>query len=84
VNKLNSALKTLQTSLYKQALGYHLIIVDEKILVTGSNGFLGQKVVDLLAKNDQYDVVAISKGPNRNPNQVNYAFFQVDLSDREN
>ncbi|WP_411972961.1 SDR family oxidoreductase [Sphingobacterium sp. Lzh-3] len=55
----------------------------KKILVTGSNGFLGQKVVDLLAKNDQYDVVAISKGPNRNPNQVNYAFFQVDLSDRE-
>ncbi|MDF2853851.1 SDR family oxidoreductase [Sphingobacterium multivorum] len=55
----------------------------KKILVTGSNGFLGQKVVDLLAKNDQYDVVAISKGPNRNPNQVNYTFYQVDLSDRE-
>ncbi|WP_333865751.1 SDR family oxidoreductase [Sphingobacterium sp.] len=54
----------------------------KKVLVTGSNGFLGQKVVDLLAKKEQYDVIAISKGPNRNPNQVNYAFFQVDLSDR--
>ncbi|WP_293904973.1 MULTISPECIES: SDR family oxidoreductase [unclassified Sphingobacterium] len=54
----------------------------KKVLVTGSNGFLGQKVVDLLAKNEHYDVIAISKGPNRNPNQVNYTFFQVDLSDR--
>ncbi|WP_312337509.1 SDR family oxidoreductase [Sphingobacterium sp.] len=54
----------------------------KKVLVTGSNGFLGQKVVDLLAKKEQYDVIAISKGPNRNPNQVDYAFFQVDLSDR--
>ncbi|WP_343563584.1 SDR family oxidoreductase [Sphingobacterium sp.] len=54
----------------------------KKILVTGSNGFLGQKVVDLLAGNDRYEVTAISKGPNRNPNQIGYVFFQVDLLDQ--
>ncbi len=54
----------------------------KKILVTGSNGFLGQKVVDLLAANELYNVVAISKGPNRNPNKTGYAFHQVDLLDQ--
>lgn len=54
----------------------------KKILVTGSNGFLGQKVVDLLAGNDLYEVTAISKGANRNPNQIGYAFYQVDLLDQ--
>lgn len=54
----------------------------KKILVTGSNGFLGQKVVDLLAGNDLYEVTAISKGPNRNPNQIGYVFYQIDLLDQ--
>lgn len=54
----------------------------KKILVTGSNGFLGQKVVDLLAGNNLYEVTAISKGPNRNPNQAGYIFYQVDLLDQ--
>lgn len=53
----------------------------KKILVTGSNGFLGQKVVDLLAGDDRYKVTAISKGSNRNPNQVGYVFEQIDLLD---
>lgn len=55
----------------------------KKVLITGSNGFLGQKVVDLLAPNDNYEIVAISKSPNRNPNQGHYVFNQVDLLDRE-
>ena len=54
----------------------------KKILVTGSNGFLGQKVVDLLSGNDQYKVTAISKSPNRNPNQIGYVYYQVDLLDQ--
>ncbi len=54
----------------------------KKILVTGSNGFLGQKVVDLLSRNDLYEVTAISKGTNRNPNQVGYTFEQIDLLDQ--
>ena len=53
----------------------------KKILVTGSNGFLGQKVVDLLAGNDRYEVTAISKGLNRNPDQAGYVFEQIDLLD---
>jgi dTDP-4-dehydrorhamnose reductase len=55
----------------------------KKILVTGSNGFLGQKVVDLLSKNPHYEVLAISKSANRNPNQTGYHFSQVDLTDQD-
>ncbi|WP_282637652.1 SDR family oxidoreductase [Sphingobacterium thalpophilum] len=55
----------------------------KKILVTGSNGFLGQKVVDLLSKASQYEVVAISKSANRNPYQEGYDFSQVDLLDKD-
>lgn len=54
----------------------------KKILVTGSNGFLGQKVIDLLSGNDLYEVTAISKGPNRNPNLAGYVFCQIDLLDQ--
>jgi dTDP-4-dehydrorhamnose reductase len=42
---------------------------------------LGQKIVDLLVGNDRYEVTAISKGSNRNPNQAGYVFEQIDLLD---
>lgn len=54
----------------------------KKVLITGSNGFLGQKVVDLLSAQSSYEIVAISKGPNRNPRQESYTFYQVDMVDR--
>ncbi|GHE23667.1 SDR family oxidoreductase [Sphingobacterium griseoflavum] len=51
------------------------------ILVTGSNGFLGQKLVDKLTFEGGYTVVATSKGPNRNPNKEGYTFVQGDLNE---
>ncbi|WP_270088289.1 SDR family oxidoreductase [Sphingobacterium sp. SYP-B4668] len=49
------------------------------VLITGANGFLGQKLVDLISRDRRYKVIATSKGVNRNPNQENYKFKQLDI-----
>jgi len=38
-----------------------------KILITGSNGLLGQKLVDLLSQITDIELFATSKGKNRIP-----------------
>lgn len=55
------------------------MMVTNKVLITGSNGFLGQKLIDLLSKNLNYEVFAISMNKNDNPNVANYHFQQLDL-----
>lgn len=50
----------------------------QKILITGSNGLLGQKLVGLFVTNN-FEVFAFSKGVNRNPNE-NYDYFNVDIT----
>lgn len=59
------------------------MMVTNKVLITGSNGFLGQKLIDLLSKNLNYDVFAISMNKNDNPNIENYNFQQLDLMNSE-
>ncbi|MQP27167.1 sugar nucleotide-binding protein [Sphingobacterium faecium] len=58
-------------------------MVANKVLITGSNGFLGQKLIDLLSKDTKYDIFAISKHENDNPNKENYHFQQLDLMNSE-
>jgi dTDP-4-dehydrorhamnose reductase len=50
-----------------------------KILVTGSNGLLGQKLVDKLSKRDDIQLVATGRGENRNP-QGNYRYSTLDIT----
>lgn len=50
-----------------------------KILITGSNGLLGQKLVDQLLKK-QIPFLATSKGENRNPNCPETGYAQMDIS----
>lgn len=52
-----------------------------KILVTGSNGLLGQKITDLLASNNAYELIASSKGANRHPSKSNYVYEEMDVCD---
>ena len=50
-----------------------------KILITGSNGLLGQKLVkQLLNKNISF--LASSKGENRNPQCPNTHYVQMDIT----
>lgn len=52
-----------------------------RVLLTGSNGFLGQKVTDLLCADEKQTVCCTSRNPNRNPNRSGYTFVPLDLLD---
>ncbi len=52
----------------------------ERILITGSNGLLGQKLVNILAGANRYKIVATSRGENRNVNKQNYVYYNLDIT----
>ena len=52
----------------------------KKILITGSNGLLGQKIVSQLVKNG-VDFIATSLGENRNPDCPEKYYFSLDITD---
>ncbi|MBC8111277.1 MAG: SDR family oxidoreductase [Verrucomicrobia bacterium] len=54
----------------------------KKILLTGSNGLLGQKLVQLISKEDPYELIATARGENRLPFQENYAYYSLDVSNQ--
>ncbi|HIE45632.1 MAG TPA: SDR family oxidoreductase [Flavobacteriaceae bacterium] len=49
-----------------------------KVLITGSNGILGQKVVNLFVANN-YHVVATSRGENRNNQSEGYEYISNEI-----
>jgi dTDP-4-dehydrorhamnose reductase len=53
----------------------------KKILVTGSNGLLGQKLTDLCLIDSEVDLIASSKGPNRHPVKNGYIYEDLDILD---
>jgi len=53
-----------------------------KILVTGSNGLLGQKLVERCLKESNIEVVATSAGPNRNT-AFNLIYHTLDITNSE-
>ena len=55
----------------------------KRILITGSNGFLGQKLTDLLVSENKYSILAVSKSVNRNPKTDGYSFRQLDITIEE-
>lgn len=52
-----------------------------KILITGSNGLLGQKLVELCAEKTDLEVIATARGTNR-LSYGNYSYNQLDIADR--
>ncbi len=54
-----------------------------RILVTGSNGLLGQKLVKLLAGKDDIDLIATSKGENRVTKVSGYQYHSLDITKPE-
>jgi len=51
------------------------------ILVTGSNGLLGQKITQQVLLRQQFKLVATSKGPNRYPVSTGYEYAEMDILD---
>jgi dTDP-4-dehydrorhamnose reductase len=52
----------------------------ETILITGSNGLLGQKLIRLLSEQQEYHWVATSRGSNRVGNAINFEFASMDTT----
>lgn len=52
-----------------------------KVLITGANGLLGQKLVNLYENNNDIEVIAAARGANRNP-FGSYTYEQMDVTVR--
>ncbi len=50
-------------------------------VVTGSNGLLGQKIIEQLNKKGN-KIIAISKGPNRNLNNNFFIYEDLDITNK--
>lgn len=51
------------------------------ILVTGSNGLLGQKLTDLYLQKSDRKLIATAKGENRHPSKSGYIYEEADITD---
>ncbi len=55
----------------------------KRILITGANGLLGQKLVGLLAQQADVDLIATARGENRLPISASYTYRQMDITNRQ-
>lgn len=53
----------------------------KKVLVTGSNGLLGQKLTDIYLKEEGVRLVATGKGENRHVNAGDFIYEDMDICD---
>lgn len=51
-----------------------------KILVTGSNGLLGQKIIQLWDRHRDFELIATSKGPNRVTAVQGFTYAPLDIT----
>ena len=56
----------------------------KKILVTGSNGLLGQKLVYKLKERNDVELIATARGENRLLDQKGYRYLSLDIGDKQN
>lgn len=55
----------------------------KRILITGANGLLGQKLVDLLVKQPNVELIATARGANRLPFSEGYTYRSMDITNRQ-
>lgn len=58
-------------------------MMSKRILITGANGLLGQKLVDLLSKQPGIELIATARGDNRLPYITGYSYRSMDITDRQ-
>lgn len=54
-----------------------------KILLTGSNGLLGQKLVHLITSTSKHDLIATARGENRLPAEDSYKYLSMDITNEK-
>ena len=53
-----------------------------KVLLTGSNGLLGQKLVDLYKTNSSVELIATARGADRYPDKTGYTYASLDITQK--
>ena len=56
----------------------------KKVLITGSNGLLGQKLIDLYRPITDIQLIATSRGANRYPKSEGYIYAELDITNEKN
>ncbi len=54
-----------------------------RILITGSNGLLGQKLVSLLSQDSEVELIATARGENRLLETERYVYHAMDITNRD-
>lgn len=55
----------------------------KKVLITGSNGLLGQKLLDLYLTLDNVELIATARGDNRYPRKEGYTYTSLDITNEQ-
>jgi len=55
----------------------------KRVLITGANGLLGQKLIDCFVANKEYDLLATARQPESYHKQAEVAYVRLDMSDRQ-
>lgn len=58
-------------------------MTEKRILLTGANGLLGQKLVGLLTKQPGVQLIATARGDNRLPYADGYMYRSMDITNRQ-
>ena len=59
------------------------LMTEKRILITGANGLLGQKLVGLLTQQSGVHLIATARGNNRLPHTDGYAYRPMDITNRQ-
>jgi len=55
----------------------------KKVLITGSNGLLGQKLLDLYLTIEDIELIATARGENRYPRKEGYTYTSLDITNEK-
>jgi len=55
----------------------------KRVLLTGSNGLLGQKLMDLYLGIDDIELIATARGDNRYPRREGYTYASLDITNEK-
>ena len=58
-------------------------MITKTIILTGSNGLLGQKLIDRLSSRTAVELIATARGANRYPTQEGYTYETMDVMDED-
>lgn len=56
----------------------------KKVMITGANGLLGQKLIDLYLEKKDKHIIATGVGPCRHPKRDRFEYVELDISDAGN